>query len=310
MKAHTPILCLILAVTGCLGGDDLAAGSITSELSSAANPTDHGALAFASPHAAALSSTDGFHAWQLTVAQSVDVTFVTAPVAGGPAVNTVLVLYRQQAGGSWGSSIARNDNGPTPPWSQLTLALTPGTYRILVRGATRSATGPFTVTASCSGAGCPSTCAPLALTPVDASALSPSIAAFNAGARNGFDWCSLSAASQYSTPTCPGQPNSLADVVDQVTAIDQNLGGFTFADGTVLTAAEIAQSLPFGTSCSQGGPGVAQAVTSTVSSQAPEGWLLTSEVPCHNCHEFNHYLVLSYPDGAVLVLPYVTGFDS
>lgn len=312
MISRTTLLLLLLSCAACATESAPALETSSSELVTAANPVNHGALAFGASYSATLTSAEGYHAWHFSLAQNADLTFTTAPVAGGPAVDTVLALYRQQTNGSWGTAVASNNNGPTPPWSRLVRSLTPGSYRILVRGALKSTVGPFSVSGACSGAGC--TCPnpqPLSLNPEDPSALDPAIATFNAGARNGGDWCSLTApAWLYSLPVCLAQPATLESVVTEVIAQSQDLGGYFFSDGTVLTAAEIQQSLPFSTSCSAGGPGVAQAVSANVSGTTPQGWVITSEVPCHNCHEFNHYMVLLYPDGNVLVLPYVTGYDS
>jgi hypothetical protein len=183
-----------------------------------------------------------------------------------------------------------------------------------VRRATTAVTGPFQLTAACSGAGCSTACPnpqPLSLTQQDASALDPAIATFNAGARNGGDWCRLmTPAWLYTLPSCLAQPATLEAVVEEVIAQNQDLGGYTFLDGTVLTTAQIQQSMPFTTSCSPGGPGFAQSVASNVSATTPQGWTITNEVPCHNCHEFYHYLILWYPDGKVLVVPQITGYDS
>lgn len=152
---------------------------------------------------------------------------------------------------------------------------------------------------------------PLELTPEDPSALDPSIATFNAGARNGFTWCRLDEASLYSTPACPEAPVTFADIIDQLGGSHELLRGYTFGDGQVLTAAEVAAIEPFGTVCSPGGPGVASAVDANVSGSTPQGWVVDSEIPCQNCHEFAHVYVLWYPaDRMVLVLPFVTGFDS
>jgi hypothetical protein len=309
MKSTLLSLCWVFSLLGCATGDVEPTASVGQAVS-ATDPIDHGVLPWGVPEVATLTSGAGFHAWQLTVAQDVTATFATSP-AGTAAVDTALQLYRQQPDGSWGAALASNNDGPTPPWSQLVRALPAGTYRVLVKRASRAVTGAFALTASCSGAGC-ATCAPepLQLTEEDASALDPAIATFNAGARNGFDWCGLASPSRYSTPACPEQSVDLQTIVEQVIATDQNLGGYGFADGAVQTAAEIAAALPFGTSCSSGGPAVAQAVRDHVSGAQPQGWLITSEVPCHNCHEFLSYLVLWYPDGQVLVLPYLTGYDS
>ncbi|MEZ4360305.1 MAG: hypothetical protein R3B48_09000 [Kofleriaceae bacterium] len=310
MKASTLLFVALLPTLGCFGGEAPELSSAASEVASSTNPIDHGALPWGVAQTATITSAEGFHAWQLTVSDPVTATFATSAVAG--AVDTVLVLYRQQASGGWGTAIASNNNGPTPPWSQLSLSLSAGTYRVMVKRASRSVTGPFALTASCSGAGC-GVCnpEPLELTPEDASALDAPIATFNAGARNGFSWCGIRTTQElYSTPACPEEPVDLAAIVEQVLATNWELYGYSFTDGTVLTETQIAQALPFTTSCSPGGPGVAQAVAEHVSAQTPQGWTITSEVLCHNCHEFNHYLVLWYPDGQVLVLPYFTGYDS
>lgn len=310
MKFLHAALLSAAALAACGTDSDLSSLEVRDQaVVTAANPVDHGALAFGASYSASLTSAEGYHAWHFALTQGADLTFATGPVLGGPSVDTVLALYRQQADGSWGTAIASNNNGPTPPWSRLVRTLTPGSYRVLVRGASKTVTGPFSLSSACSGAGCVTTCG-ISLAAEDATVLDPAIATFNAGARNGFDWCSLSAASWYSLPVCLDPSTTFAEVVDEVIAQSQDLAGYTFADGAVLTSAQIQQSLPFGTSCSAGGPQVAAAVSSNVSGASPQGWVITSEVPCHNCHEFNHWLVLWYPDGNVLVLPYVTGYDS
>jgi hypothetical protein len=104
---------------------------------------------------------------------------------------------------------------------------------------------------------------------------------------------------------------TFADIIDQLSWTDTLLRGYSFGDGEVLSAAEVAAIEPFTTVCSPGGPGVASAVDSNVSGSAPQGWAVDNEIPCHDCHEFARVYVLWYPsDRAVLVLPYVTGYDS
>lgn len=157
---------------------------------------------------------------------------------------------------------------------------------------------------------CPSP-QPFALIPEDPSALDPAIATFNAGARSGFTWCRIAETSLYSTPACPATPVTFTDIIDWLSMTDSLLRGYSFSDGDVLTADEIAEIEPYTTVCSPGGPGVATAVDGSVSGSAPQGWVIDSEIRCHNCHEFAHVYVLWYPaDRMVLVLPYVTGFDS
>jgi hypothetical protein len=155
------------------------------------------------------------------------------------------------------------------------------------------------------------TCPDPELTPEDASALEPAIAAFNLGASRGFAWCRIAPVTQYSEPVCPADPIDLETVVNQVIEVEGGLRGWSFADGQVLTAAQVAAIEPFTTVCSPGGPGFAASVHANVSGATPQGWVVTSEIPCHNCHEFSNYYILWYPaDGQVLVIPYVTGYDS
>jgi hypothetical protein len=149
------------------------------------------------------------------------------------------------------------------------------------------------------------------LTPRSSSALTPAITAFNAGARSGYTWCRVASVSQYSLQVCPATNASLQAVVDQLVNYEGDLRGWSFADGQVLTAAQIAAIEPFTTVCSPGGPALAASVRANVSRRQPMGWLIESEVPCHNCHEFGAFYVLYYPaDGRVLLIPYVTGYDS
>lgn len=312
MKYQSIALSLLFALGACATGDEPELASLQSEVVSATNPIDHGALPWSAAQTATLSSTAGFHAWQVTLTGSASVTFSTARAAGGPAsVNTVIVLYRQQADGTWGSAIAQNNDGPTPPWSRLVSSLTAGTYRVMVKGSTTSVTGAFALTAACSGAGCAATCPEPVLSSEDASVLDPAVATFNAGARSGFTWCRIAPLSQYSTAVCPAAPPSLATIVEQVIAVEDELRGWSFADGQVLTAAQVAAIEPFTTTCSPGGPGFASAVSANISGATPQGWVIGSEVPCHNCHEFGNFYVIWYPaDGQVLLVPYITGYDS
>ena len=155
------------------------------------------------------------------------------------------------------------------------------------------------------------TCPAPALTPVDASSLTAARNTFNAGARSGYTWCRIGTLTRYSEPVCPASPISLETVVNQITEVDGDLRGWSFADGTVLTSTQIAAIEPFTTTCSPGGPAFATAVRTKVSSAPRQGWLIESEVPCHNCHEFGRFYVLWYPsEGKVLVIPYITGYDS
>ncbi len=321
MKQSAILLSMLLAaapIAGCVDGgdDDATLASFESEVATATNPINHGTLPFNVTQTATLTSAAGaagFHAWQFTVSGAASVVLSTSPAAGGPAqVNTALVLYRQQTNGTW-ALVTSNNDGPLPPWSRISRSLTAGTYRALVKGQTTSVTGAFALSGTCSGAGCPATCsAPdVELNPEDTSALTPAVTTFNAGARSGYTWCYVAPVSQYSTDVCPSDPTTLEAVVEQLTYEKDELRGWSFADGQVLTAAQIAAIEPFTTTCSPGGPALATSVRNNVSSAPVQGWLIESEVPCHNCHEFGRFYVLWYPaDGQILWLPYVTGYDS
>lgn len=179
-------------------------------------------------------------------------------------------------------------------------------------GGDEAALGSSTeATASAAVSVAPLSCAPPSLTPGSTTSLQPARTTFNANARNGYTWCRLGTLSRYSEPLCPQKPVTLQQVVDELVELDGDLRGWTFADGQVLTAAQIAAIEPFTTSCSSGGPGFYAAVRANVSTSTPQGWLIESEVPCHNCHEFGRFYVLYYPsNGQVLVIPYITGYDS
>ncbi|MBK8171278.1 MAG: DVUA0089 family protein [Sandaracinaceae bacterium] len=71
-------------------------------------------------------------------------------------IDTVMYLYRQGATGNWGRYIARNDDvSDQSCWSAFNVEdLDEGTYRVVVKGYSRSDVGEFRLDASCTGAGC------------------------------------------------------------------------------------------------------------------------------------------------------------
>lgn len=161
-----------------------------------------------------------------------------------------------------------------------------------------------------SAVSCPTT-QPFELFPEDTSPLDPSFDAFNAGARHGHTWCRLAELSWYGTPACPSAPVTLSDIIDELSRFDPLLRGYAIADGELLTAAEIAAIEPFTTVCSAGGPGFATAVHDNVSQSEPQGWVINTEIRCHNCHEFARVYVIWYPaDKQVVIAPFVHGYDS
>lgn len=319
MKQSAILLSLLCAVAGvgCVAdegaSDHAQLDTLESEVATVNNPVNHGGLPWNITQSATLTAAAGFHAWHFSLSATATVALSTSPAAGGPAsVNTVLALYRQQTNGSW-SLVTSNNDGPLPPWSRISRSLSSGTYRALVRGNTTSVTGAFALAGTCSGAGCaPASCpAEPALAETDASALAPAVATFNAGARNGYTWCRVAPISQYALQACPANNTSLEAVVNQLVNYEGDLRGWSFADGEVLSATEVAAIEPFSTVCSPGGPGLAASIRANVSSGLVMGWLISGEVPCHNCHEFGSFYVLYYPlDGKVILVPYITGYDS
>ncbi len=130
--------------------DDVPADSLL-------RPLDHGVLSFEAPNAAQIGP-QRYHAWQFTLTGEASVeVLTTATESGGPAVDTVLALYRRRADGRWGSAIARNDDHGSSVWSRVELALGAGEYRVIVRGYARTTMGPMAVLGACAGEGCPRT---------------------------------------------------------------------------------------------------------------------------------------------------------
>ncbi len=120
-------------------------------------PTDHGAVTAGTPATSRLTAANGFHAWDFTVygAAAAPVTLQLGPqTTGGAEVDTVLYLYRQKADGTWGAYIARNDDAGDSYWSALAKSLTPGHYRLVVKGYKRTTYGKFAVALGCGGDAC------------------------------------------------------------------------------------------------------------------------------------------------------------
>lgn len=117
-------------------------------------PTDHGPINFGVPVTSALSSAERFHAWVFDLSDTATVELVTSyAVRGQRRTDTVLYLYRQGDTG-WGSYIARNDDYADTTYSKLVRTLTPGRYRVLVKGHLSTTLGKFKLTATCNGPGC------------------------------------------------------------------------------------------------------------------------------------------------------------
>lgn len=161
-SSRTPVLqLLVLALSSSCAAEVDVKGEEDSgpiddgSFDSFASSTLNGMLEFGSPHTAAFTSSARFHAWDFELEAPAVVTLDVGPVSDGdPELDTVMYLYRQGSTG-WGRYIARNDDARGTRWSGLEhLALSAGTYRVLVKGFRTSVRGDFALTASCEGDGC------------------------------------------------------------------------------------------------------------------------------------------------------------
>lgn len=136
------------------------------------NLTEHGDLVFdeladdepgttLAQDGAVLSRRQPAHAWVLELDDEADIGLMTADgedghlASGRSTVDTVMYLYRQQANGNWGRYLERNDDIiDNNVNSAIDRHLEAGTYRVIVKGLSRSTTGEFRISGSCNGPGC------------------------------------------------------------------------------------------------------------------------------------------------------------
>lgn len=153
---------LVLAVSGCLDGGKAPEEEAPAEDGkddSFRSPTYHGPIDFGVPVTSAITDTEKFHAWVFDLSDTAKVELVTSyAVLGQRRTDTVLYLYRQGDFGSWGPYIARNDDYGSTTYSKLVRDLTPGRYRVLVKGHSADTRGKFKLTATCAGPGCAPGC--------------------------------------------------------------------------------------------------------------------------------------------------------
>ena len=118
-------------------------------------PTSHGDLAFGTPARAQITAGEGFHSWTFTLTGSAKVKVATSELTG--TLDTVLYIYKRTSPSSaWGEYAYKNDDASDhTSASTLTMNLTKGQYRVLVKGFKRAQRGNFRVGGTCSGAGCP-----------------------------------------------------------------------------------------------------------------------------------------------------------
>ncbi|WP_342374481.1 hypothetical protein NVS55_24360 [Myxococcus stipitatus] len=150
----------------------------------------------------------------------------------------------------------------------------------------------------------------LSLEPRDAASLEPARAAWNVGS-NGGVWYGLKPIQAYSTPRCPQSPPTLQGIFEKLQWSAEYRELPAFEDGTVTNRAGLGQSVFLSDSgYGDGGPLLA-AIDAYAGGGEVQAWFATSEVPCHNCHEFNRFAVLYYPaTRTVIVLQGYTGYDS
>lgn len=134
--------------------------------------TDHGALRLVRVPAlrgdvgadgsdwAELTTTARSHAWEFELSGSANLRLkVLLRPNGNLNLDTVMYLYRQRPDGRWGHYIRRNDDigdvSSTPYLSALEEPhVSNGTYRVVVKGYSRSEVGEFELHVQCRGAGC------------------------------------------------------------------------------------------------------------------------------------------------------------
>jgi hypothetical protein len=117
-------------------------------------PTDHGAIAFDTRVASALTDDERYHAWTFELTGDAAVTMTTSyALLGQRRTDTVLYLYKEGPTG-WGAYIARNDDYGSTTYSRLVRDLGAGRYRVLVKGYLASTRGKFSLTVGCAGSGC------------------------------------------------------------------------------------------------------------------------------------------------------------
>jgi hypothetical protein len=157
-----PLAILALA-PACLDSDDKGAeddpfGDLdAAKDDSFQQPTSHGALAYNVMATSQLARTAKFHAWEFDVllpGQTPTALALGPAVGGGPTVDTVVYLYKQQANGRWGSYIAKNDDANGSLWSYLSRSLDAGHYRVIVKGYSSTTYGKFGVTLTCDRYAC------------------------------------------------------------------------------------------------------------------------------------------------------------
>lgn len=148
---------------------------------------------------------------------------------------------------------------------------------------------------------------PASLSPLDIEdEVGQAQSAYNDDCSRGGTWCSVSVTG-YTLPQCVDSPVAIADVVGMLQQQDQGM----LVDGAYGGRAELEASTVFGSGYSSWGPGLLLAIDVLAGGGEVHGYIATSEVPCHNCHDFVDDVVLYYPlTGVVVRVVGTHGYDS
>jgi hypothetical protein len=152
MQQRTPGSVVIFAVlSACASDAGLQTGAQELALSRA-QVVEHGSLVLGGELFAELTGQSIAHAWELELPLAASVWLETRVAETAAETDTLLELYRQTVRGP--RLIVRNDNHAGSSLSALNAELGAGRYRVIVRGGSRSARGPFVLISSCEGNGC------------------------------------------------------------------------------------------------------------------------------------------------------------
>ncbi|MBZ4416183.1 hypothetical protein [Myxococcus sp. RHSTA-1-4] len=143
---------------------------------------------------------------------------------------------------------------------------------------------------------------PLSLTQLDASSLEPARVAWNAGS-GAYSWSVINTINAYSTPQCPAAPVTLQALWQQFSDMGLYLPDFEWGQVTDRGG------LTFGGDTR--GAALMSALDDFAGTGPIQAWMGSNEIPCHNCHAFEDFTLLYYPNTRkVLLLVGESGYDS
>jgi hypothetical protein len=148
--------------------------------------------------------------------------------------------------------------------------------------------------------------APLSLSALDlGDTVSSSVTTYNQACNKGYTWCGVKA-SGFSIPYCAANPSLPAVVA----LLEQQIQGF-IAGGSYITREQLETKPFFSSAYSSGGPALLASLDALGGGGDVQAYTATSELSCHNCHEFQDEIVLFYPQtGVVIRLTGTHGYDS